>query len=361
MMLFFGIGYCKKHNFVLFMELIRDVRYLSIMKLGKIITNAILSTLVLQLVASPTKAYWSPPERAEFKSSSGKYLLEVIPPDRRKEKSGYCKASLFEIVGDKPKEIWSRFLINPIRPVTAFVADSGKYVVTMDEWGENDEGGEEIGKFPVVIYGEQGELIKVHSIETLDLYGIGPFIQSMSRFWWNENSISFFGPEEEYFFIRLQWGRTFVIELRTGRICVEKTDGEMDNENYCEVGGEKWKDLQAYAIQMVKEIVLSKLNSEDPDERKRGALFAGQQMVREAIPRLKELLSDKAYYEPSGEFGLRNESYVSKSAREALKKMGVNVFLLESRKWFMIILVVMLLLAFSVLCLRHIMCKKIKA
>lgn len=41
---------------------------------------------------------------------------------------------------------------------------AGHYVVTMDEWGS-------VGKFPVVVYGRNGELIAVHRTESLGLAG----------------------------------------------------------------------------------------------------------------------------------------------------------------------------------------------
>ena len=105
---------------------------------------------------------WMSIERKEFQSPSGKYIFRIVPDESSEYHPGYCKGSLLKISDNKQKLIWSRYLINNRGPVHVFPADSGKYVVTMDEWGE-------IGTFPIVIYGNKGTLIKVHNTESLGL------------------------------------------------------------------------------------------------------------------------------------------------------------------------------------------------
>ena len=84
-------------------------------------------------------------------------------------------------------EIWSRFLINNHSPVRVFVSDSGKYVVTMDEWHS-------VGELPVVVYGQRGELIRVHSTDSLGLKDdVLQITITASSYWWNEDSVIFSG------------------------------------------------------------------------------------------------------------------------------------------------------------------------
>jgi hypothetical protein len=181
----------------------------------------------------------------------------------------------------------------------------------MDEWGD-------IGTFPVVIYGYRGKLVIVHNIKSLILEDdVNNIKVTVGSFWWDEDSISFFGPDEEYFFIRLHWGRMLVFELSTGRL-ITNSDG---------IEKEKWEKLQSYAERKIEETALLKLNSQTPEERKTGCIVVGQLMVKKAIPRLRELLNDESYIlvlEEGRSPGVR-AFYVRKAAKEALEAMGEKV------------------------------------
>ena len=260
---------------------------------------------------------WASIEEEDFQSPSGKHLFKIIPYEGYRP--GHCKGVLFKTNGSKLKEVWSRYLINNEGPVRVFVADSGKYVVTMDEWGE-------VGKLPVVIYGPNGRLDKVHNLKSLGLKSNAHIKTTISSDWWNEDAIIFFGPKEEYFFIRLHWGKMLIIDLRIGRLYEEIVDSEIYNKKYYEMEKRKWKELQDYAKKKIEEIALSKLGSKDPDERKTGALVVGQLKIRRAIPRLKELLRDVEYHLfQYGDKSQRKVYYVRKRAKEALEGMGINV------------------------------------
>jgi len=92
------------------------------------------------------------------------YHLKSTPDEPLKYHPGYCKGVLFEVRGGtKRVELWPLFLINNEAPVSVFVTNAGRYVVTMDEWGR-------VGKLPVVVYGFQGELVHVHNTVSL---GVG--------------------------------------------------------------------------------------------------------------------------------------------------------------------------------------------
>jgi len=141
---------------------------------------------------------WASPEKKDYASSSGQYVFTVEPS--AEFQPGRCKGTLSSITANKRVICWSRPLINNVSPVSAFVADSGRYVVTLDEWHN-------VGDFPVVIYGPLGSLIYVHNRESLHLEKDILYIkQTVSSFWWSENSLAFFSPDSEVLFIRLHWG-----------------------------------------------------------------------------------------------------------------------------------------------------------
>ena len=120
--------------------------------------------------------------------------------------------------------IWERPLVNRIAPVQVLIPDSGRYVVTMDEWHG-------VGKNPVVIYDGAGELVAHLSLEDLKLKGHPKIKQSVSSYWWNEYAFFIFGPSnyagltegeakrlEDMLFIRLHWGEIITIDLKTGAV-----------------------------------------------------------------------------------------------------------------------------------------------
>ena len=181
---------------------------------------------------------WAPISKFEFRSENNRYLLKIAPHDDWPNKPGHCRATLFRLKGDKRTEVWSRFLINNHAPVGIFVSNSGEYVLTMDEWHS-------VGELPVVIYGKRGDLIRVHSTDSLGLKNdIKHITQSVSSYWWNEGATSFFGPNDETFFVRLHWGKLLMLNLRDGDL--------MDDEWYNISKGwampeAKWKSLHDFA------------------------------------------------------------------------------------------------------------------
>jgi hypothetical protein len=271
-------------------------------------SNLIFSCLLICLFTTVTALAdeWSWPEETDYNSSSGNYVFKTCP-EKKFTGPGHCQGTLFKVNGKKKKEIWSRYLINDVAPFNVFVPDSGEYVITMDESGQ-------LGTLPLVIYGRNGSLIKVHSTESLGLMDdILNIKMSVSSFWWSEDFISFFGPEDKVFFIRLHWKKILAVNLSDGKLC---------DKNYIDSNDR----IRSYADDKIRNIAIVKLNSNLPEERSTGALIAGQLCIRGAIPRLKELLKDTSSYDcKSGDAPWQTVYYIRKRAKEALEQMGVTV------------------------------------
>lgn len=258
-----------------------------------------------------------PPTAREISSNNGKYVFAVTPHEDWPSKPGHCLGALFRVDGKERTEIWSRYLINDVSPVEVFVADSGKFVVTMDEWYE-------VGRLPVVIYDFRGGLARVHTTDTLGLReDIRHILKSISNYWWNQDSVSFFGPGDKTFITRLHWGKTLFLWLRDGDL--------MDDEWYQLRRGwlmseTEWKAIHDFADEKISKHGLALLDSSVASEREIGASICGQMKVTSAIPRLKELLKDDQYCESTSMcFAWTRVYYVRKAAKDALEAMGEEV------------------------------------
>lgn len=281
-------------------------------RFGNILLYAILSICPTNLNADE----WDPIKQTDFFSASRKHMVNIKPHPNWPDKPGHCRATLFQLVGKTKREIWSRHLINNHAPVRVFVSDSGKFVLTMDEWHR-------VGELPVVIYGSRGELIRVHSTDSLGLKDdIQHIKRTVSSFWWNENSISFFGPKDEAFITRLHWGKLLFINLRDGDLINEeryRTDkGWLMPEK-------KWHTMHEYANDQIRMHAMELLGSGNADDRKTGALVCQQEQIKEAVPRLKELLADKEYYTTNVPKEWTRVYYIRKAAKDALEVMGETI------------------------------------
>ncbi len=259
---------------------------------------------------------WGPIKKTEFYSANRKHLLKISPHANWSKKPGHCRATLYTVEDAECTEVWSRFLINNQAPVRVFVSDSGDYVLTMDEWGS-------LGELPVVIYGWRGGLVRVHSTDSLGLENdVRHITMSVSSYWWNEDSMSFFGPDEETFFIRLHWGKLLLLSLDDGDLMNDEWYGRHKGWHIPE---ERWKTLHDFARREHRERALQWLDSEDSRERKIGAVICGQAKLEEAIPRLRELLTDEEHMLSfRGILPAQGHRvyYVRKAAKEALENMG---------------------------------------
>jgi len=279
-------------------------------------TDIVFIAAVLSCLATPLSLadIWGPIEQTEFSSENGKHLLKISPHAYGPLRPGHCRATLYAVEGARRTEVWSRFLINDHAPVDVFVSDSGEYVLTMDEWGH-------VGKLPVVMYGERGQLIRVHSTDSLGLSD--DMETTVSSYWWNLDAISFFGPEEEVFFIRLHCGKWIVLELRTGNVLQkEKTFFRDELRKQHE---QKWKTLEEYREKALAEHAIQILSSADAHDRKTGALVCGQEKLTRAIPKLRRLLADRAWFTLSSGTESTIVLYARQAAKGALEAMGQRV------------------------------------
>jgi hypothetical protein len=103
--------------------------------------------------------------------------LKTIPGCKgrleRKRKSG-----AYELV-------WEGELANALAPVSVLVSDSGKYVVTFDDWHAVGR-----GRNVVVIYGPKGKLVRKLALEDfLSPRQIGRLPISVSSTWWGSGCL----------------------------------------------------------------------------------------------------------------------------------------------------------------------------
>jgi hypothetical protein len=262
---------------------------------------------------------WSPAQRKEYASENGQFIFRVTPSPVWSA-PGHCKGEPFRILGGKRARAWSRDLINNEAPVRAYVTNSGHHVVTMDEWGQ-------VGRFPVVVYGHNGELVAVHSTESLGLGQDGQHIvKSVSSYWWNANALVFFEPREEVLCIRLHWGKMLLIKLIDGEVMSHEW---YEHRRDWDPDARRWPELMKYAARHSGELATKMLVSKEPEERQTAAIVAGRLQLREAIPALNALLSDEAFYWSSKSarffWGMGRCYYVREAATEALEQMGVKV------------------------------------
>jgi hypothetical protein len=132
--------------------------------------------IILSLIYNNVFAYQpvSPNEKM-YESKNCKYRLTVKPGDEQNfynsigesqntEQVDNSRDKCIGILEQKVKsnyvQIWVKELDNDVSPASALVSNSGKYVVTFDNWHLGGQGDN-----VVVIYNEQGEIIKKFSLE----------------------------------------------------------------------------------------------------------------------------------------------------------------------------------------------------
>lgn len=141
---------------------------------------------------------WAPARSTNYISANGKFVFSVIPgmppgyPPEISEKRRrgldtgpegamaylYAQGALSNRV-DK-RLVWDRRLFNLKAPLGTLIPESGRFVVTIDDWGGNRR-----STNAVVIYGADGRLIKRFSVADL----LSPeerrhVIQSATSFHW---------------------------------------------------------------------------------------------------------------------------------------------------------------------------------
>ena len=143
---------------------------------------------------------WDSPKTKFYYSENKAFVLKVVPtyiPEKyyewrsakqnKKKKfsqsdttivHGY--AILYKFLVNDSIIIWKRQIINRICPVTAYVSNDGKHVVTFDNW-YNMGYGDDI----LVIYNESGDFTKRYKLEDISPFPINDYEMSISSLHWN--------------------------------------------------------------------------------------------------------------------------------------------------------------------------------
>lgn len=175
----------------------RALRYLSIAAL-------VLASAALAHAARPLR---------EASSESGAYALRIEPG--RVGGAAPCEAVLLRNVEGSPRgrKLWERPLVNEVAPAIALVRDDGRYVVTLDEFRR---GG---ARHALVIYGPDGGLLRHFLLTDLLTRDDWPHVRTSRRaIAWLGDAKYGFDDRAEQFVIRLSWGRTIRVDLRSLRL-----------------------------------------------------------------------------------------------------------------------------------------------
>jgi hypothetical protein len=146
-----------------------------------------------------------------------------------------CKGRLERKLKDgKYEQVWERHLTNGIAPVDVLVSDSGKYVVTLDDWHS-------VGRGPnvVVIYGPQGKLVRRLALSDFlkgdDIAGVR---MTVSSTWWR--SASSLDEKHECVVLRLAQGKDGANAAKTPRfreVRLRLATGELVKDEATEKSG----------------------------------------------------------------------------------------------------------------------------
>ena len=142
---------------------------------------------------------WPMPREDTYLSSDGKLRFTVTPgpierslsgfegeaeansPGVRTTSDAHAKGRLEQLdaLGRWTRR-WERALVNPVAPVQALVDDSGRYVVTFDNWHAVG-----FGNDVVVIYGPDGRLIRSLALSDIVADEHEKLLpRSVSSIWW---------------------------------------------------------------------------------------------------------------------------------------------------------------------------------
>lgn len=138
---------------------------------------------------------WKAPEIIVTYSQNKEYMLKVYPIEypknyftrkyRRQYKKGIikdtivpCHAILYKISNSDTIEIWNKPLVNKESPVNVIVANDGKSIVTFDDWHWRGY------SHTMVIYGENGNVIKDYELKEISPFPLETYLRSISSIFW---------------------------------------------------------------------------------------------------------------------------------------------------------------------------------
>lgn len=234
------------------------------------------------LSATPLHADRAPPTVSQVESVNGKYVFRVVPNwGKVPPQPGTCQGELYLCVDGDLKLQWKRPLINNIAPTRAFVANSGKYVVTICELVNETN-----LEVPVVIYDRQGFLVNVWGrLEQLDPSLMG-FISNKKGTDWLEESLFLFGSDDGSFIIRTGVGQLFVFDTERGALIDERWK---ENRRLFPDDMKYYDQLHADAKGLVLREAIRLKNSDASTGRKLGETILSQYTDAESVAILRQI------------------------------------------------------------------------
>jgi len=142
--------------------------------------------------------FWGVPKIITAYSQNNEYVLQVNPikfPNKffstkyqRQLRKGIVKDSivlshavLYHICHSDTTEVWNKPLVNRESPVKVIVANDGKSVITIDDWEMTGY------EHTLVIYGEDGELIRDFKLEDISPFLLEQYSHFFSGISWGKN------------------------------------------------------------------------------------------------------------------------------------------------------------------------------
>ncbi|WP_428968987.1 hypothetical protein ACQR50_15480 [Sphingomonas sp. Xoc002] len=222
-----------------------------------------ITVAMAMLWALPVSAdSWAPPRKETYRSADGNVRFTVVPrglqdqlayftdkvkgrepAGQRRGAASYARGLWERRSGTTWTRIWEGRLVNDVSPVSALVADDGRYVVTFDNWHSMG-----FGDNVVVIYRTDGTVVrslKLADIMPEDYVRILP--RSVSSLWWSgKHSLS---PD----------GRSVILKI----VIPGSSDGGTEPRGYLDVpvelatgtvtplAGPNWDMAQAVAAPLI--------------------------------------------------------------------------------------------------------------
>ena len=224
------------------------------------------------------------PAQADYYSANRAYVLHITPDQNQPARQGWCLAAVVQVERDGADSCLGTVPHQQRRSGERLVADSGKYVVAVGDWGQLDT-------VPLVVYGAQGEVRKLLTSDTplpgvtTAEYGAAVLGDGSMR------ALLYFGPGDTTLFIHLAGNDTYTLWLEDGLL----TDRDWYSfaTNNCGMSREDCEALKAFAGKRLAELAMEYIQSADARLRETGAIVAGELHLRDAIPQLQQLLQDQ--------------------------------------------------------------------
>jgi hypothetical protein len=255
---------------------------------------------LLGLLAAEAKAdSWALPQDSTYESANGRFQFFVALRGSQGVKGP--SGTLRRKSGDQWEPVWTNQLVDRVIPVQVRVPDSGRYVVTFDEYHS-------VGQHPVVIYGESGRLIAHLTLADLRLENHPYISRSVSSYHWNESAMFLFGPAakagagspermlEDSLFIRLYWGEVIPIDLATGKVRDAAWGKTLTPQQAAALKKGADDFLEATWLRLAREYFRKENFTPNPkDVGIKGLLLVRQLRLREALPLLREIAATEQF------------------------------------------------------------------